>query len=101
MKTHDEMIAVITAHKEGKKIECRYKGCDKWFCSPSPIWDFSEREYRIDPRDESELVPHWVALYLDPDKLFRIGSTLYSTVPKGAVRLTTEHPPIMLPRRKE
>lgn len=51
--THDEMIAVIQAHKEGKTIECRQrthletKG--SWQIVPVPSWSFSSYEYRVKP----------------------------------------------------
>ena len=50
---HDEMIAVIQAHKEGKEIQFRcVDDFDKtWtgYSESSPSWDFSEFEYRIKP----------------------------------------------------
>ena len=48
--THDEMIAVIQAHKEGKTIESRARGYrwDKWVTlNEEPSWQFSEYDYRI------------------------------------------------------
>ena len=48
--THDEMIAVIQAHKEGKTIECRMKRePDEWEAITKPSWDFSILEYRVKP----------------------------------------------------
>lgn len=42
------MIAVITAHKEGKRIEAINKiGADrKWEYAPKPCWDFMTFNYR-------------------------------------------------------
>lgn len=45
--THDEMIAVIQAHKEGKQIQSR-RG-DWWIDIFEPSWDFSKYDYRIKP----------------------------------------------------
>ena len=49
--THDEMIAVIQAHKEGKVIEWRDKEHpeDLWNAPGNPCWDFSTFDYRIKP----------------------------------------------------
>lgn len=47
--THDEMIAVITAHKEGKTIEAIAKaGPRGWFtiAAPTPQWNFALYDYR-------------------------------------------------------
>jgi hypothetical protein len=50
MMTHDEMIAVIRAHKEGKTIECRKCGDvrDPWEVA-GPTWDFPAFDYRVKP----------------------------------------------------
>jgi hypothetical protein len=47
--THDEMIAVIQAHKEGKKIQ--FKFCDTWVdCEENkPSWCFKTCSYRVKP----------------------------------------------------
>jgi hypothetical protein len=49
---HDEMIAVIQAHKEGKTIQFKYKAKDyEWkdCISNKPSWDFTEYAYRVKP----------------------------------------------------
>jgi hypothetical protein len=56
--THDEMIAVITAHKEGKAIECQLKGFSRWLPMLNK-WDFSAFNYRIKP----EPIEMWVNVY--------------------------------------
>ena len=49
--THDEIIAVIIAHKNGKSIEASAKGKDCWYQMSNPKWNFSEYNYRIaEPR---------------------------------------------------
>lgn len=48
--THDEMIAVIQAHKEGKTIEWRYKRLDVrggWQIVTLSVWNFEAYEYRV------------------------------------------------------
>jgi hypothetical protein len=46
---HDEMIAVIQAHKEGKKIEISWKGDKEWDLLDSALWNFNSFNYRIKP----------------------------------------------------
>ena len=45
--THEEMIAVIQAHKEGKAIEVTGAGIDEWTVANSPLWDFNKYRYRV------------------------------------------------------
>ncbi len=50
--THDEMIAVIQAHKAGKNIQWRHmSGTTEWETASSPAWDFSVNNYRIAPEN--------------------------------------------------
>jgi hypothetical protein len=57
--THDEMIAVIQAHKEGKKLECKCKAIvhDGWVSAPVPLFDFHRFDYRVKP--EPRVVEGW------------------------------------------
>lgn len=48
MKTIEEMLAVMTAYKEGKTIEVGYKGSD-WEEIDTPSWDWSTLDYRVKP----------------------------------------------------
>ncbi len=52
--THDEMMAVIQAHKDGKHIQClcKHPGAPhEWVDVPSsPVWDFHRFYYRIKPK---------------------------------------------------
>lgn len=63
---HDEMIAVIKAHKEGKQIECKENAEDEWGITLYPRWDFVNYDYRVKPETEKkywskpEDVPMWV-----------------------------------------
>lgn len=48
------MIAVIQAHKEGKKIQCTTLLSGEtqepqWIDLETPLWDFSMRLYRVKP----------------------------------------------------
>ena len=54
--TDDQILAVVQAHKEGKKIEHRLKNPldgqpEDWIEIPSSgwIWNFLERDYRVAP----------------------------------------------------
>ena len=56
--TTQEMIAVITAFEQGKKIECTSKIYPEvgWNPATKPIWNFDEYIYRI--VEEPEYVPY-------------------------------------------
>lgn len=46
----DEMIKILNAYKEGKKIECRYKDrsmSDSWSYIDVPAWNWEMYEYRV------------------------------------------------------
>ena len=47
--TDEEIIAVVSAHKEGKTIEVASKGRSNWEISKSPYWNFDFCDYRIKP----------------------------------------------------
>ena len=48
--SHDEMIAVIQAHKEGKKIQARAAMTNNdWRDTDNPFWDFHYLDYRVSP----------------------------------------------------
>ena len=52
--SHDEMIAVIQAHKEGKKIQYQDHGDINWNdCNFDPGWDFENTNYREKPETRS------------------------------------------------
>lgn len=68
MMTHDEMIAVIQAHKDGLKIEYKLSSYQDglWIPVSSPVWDFKEVEYRI-----AKTVPRklWQWIYKNGDNV--------------------------------
>lgn len=53
--THDEMIAVIEAHRDGKLVQYRYASSalrrdERWFdVSGSQTFNFQNHEYRVKP----------------------------------------------------
>lgn len=47
--TDEEIIAVVTAHKEGKTIEVSVNYADDWGITRSPVWDFEKYNYRVKP----------------------------------------------------
>jgi hypothetical protein len=49
--TDDEILEVVQAHKEGKKIQIRWKDTDvSWIAmSHDPNWDFVNVDYRVAP----------------------------------------------------
>lgn len=52
MKTTEEMMAVMTAYKEGKIIESKYvheHNTVTWAAAPMPCWDWSNYDYRVKP----------------------------------------------------
>lgn len=57
--TDQEIIDIVTAHKEGKTIEYKRKGLDNigWhvYC-PNPMWDFRNFNYRV--KEESKYRPY-------------------------------------------
>ena len=59
--THDEMIAVIRAHKYGNRIECKRNDEDvQWKAVENPIWDFNRNDYRI-AREPRKCWVNWAA----------------------------------------
>jgi hypothetical protein len=52
--THDEMIAVITHHKNGGKVEYKEDGAETWTeLYAEPLWNFAQHDYRIKPEPRS------------------------------------------------
>lgn len=54
-----EMIEVMQAFEDGKKIEFRYKRYKKWQSCPEPKWDWFMNEYRIAPEPEPKKEGRW------------------------------------------
>ena len=54
MMTHDEMIAVITHHKNGGNVEYKDHGAETWIkLLTEPLWNFARHDYRIKPEPRS------------------------------------------------
>lgn len=51
-----EMIAVMQAAQEGKKIECRRLTSENWIELIHPHWDWEDCEYRVKP--ETKVRPY-------------------------------------------
>lgn len=47
--TDEEIIAVVTAHKEGKQIQQRSKGAKDWNDTDKPNWNLYVLDYRVKP----------------------------------------------------
>lgn len=62
--TTQEKIGIMTAHLEGKPIECRHKLMKDWHGDANPAWDWANYEYRVKPQPKelwvvsSEGYPH-------------------------------------------
>ncbi len=50
--TIDEQIAVMTAFKNGAKIQTKCKTVGVWVDNETPFWNFPEFEYRVTPTCE-------------------------------------------------
>jgi hypothetical protein len=60
--THDEMIEVIQAHKDGKVIQIRMaNGGSEWMRNDAPQWNFFSAEYRVKPVPKE----YWLVPYID------------------------------------
>ena len=47
MKTLDEQIAIMTAYKNGARVERRPSGTVYWLHCDAPSWDWENYDYRI------------------------------------------------------
>lgn len=48
----DEMISVMDAFRDGKKIQCKWIGIEnEWNDINEPFWDWYHYEYRIKPEE--------------------------------------------------
>ncbi len=92
-----EMIEVLQAAKRGEIIESKHKASDHWEYVITPHWDFMAKDYRIAPKKEPKLVPHWPALFVRQGTgIVYLSDSLFAEPPITALRLATELPPIML-----
>ena len=63
--TIEEMIAVLQAAKEGKKIRFRNKGREDWYNIDNTVWNFEFCEYEAvkEPRH------FWINIYPNGDRI--------------------------------
>ena len=61
-QTHDEMIAVIQAHKDGKRVQWRNRGSEQneWRDATPPTFSFGELEYRVKPESPEPPREFWL-----------------------------------------
>ena len=57
------MIAVITAHKEGKAIESYSHLFGDWFACTNPAFDFGSHQYRIKPEPQKPTAEDYLAAH--------------------------------------
>jgi hypothetical protein len=89
--THDEMCAVIQAHKEGKQIQCCEIGRLCWYdCNPG--WEFGDYIYRVKPAEPKKVK---LLAWLDCDQLFWLRETASPKWP--SVRVPSEDKEIEIP----
>ena len=84
--THDEMIAVIQAHKEGKEVEWRPTGAERWRLA-TPLWDFDTCEYRIKPEPKTI----WVNEYDDDGYIYNNEQNAKRSAAGHALRVAVEY----------
>ena len=68
--THDEMIEVIQAHKEGKTIQYYdLVECGGWndTADNDPLWDFPKTIYRVKPEPREVLLKKNGDTWVDAD----------------------------------
>lgn len=71
MKTIEEMIAVMKAFIEGKKIEYVSVIANEkiWNLTENPLWNWAIKDYRVKP--EPHYVPYDSVVEVDRDKWVR------------------------------
>jgi hypothetical protein len=73
--THDEMIEVIQAHKDGKAIQARLAGGgSEWKRNTAPQWNFLSAEYRVKPEPKE----YWLVPYKN-----KLGFTVFGSSTKN------------------
>lgn len=58
----EEMLAVLQAFQEGKRIEYRPFGFADWTPAEPPTWNFGAGDYRVNPEPRPDVVLDYVAL---------------------------------------
>jgi hypothetical protein len=65
MMTHDEMIKVIAAHRDGADVEFQDRS-GPWSSTVKPLWDFLHNQYRV----KTEPLICWANVYSTGAPLF-------------------------------
>lgn len=85
--THQEMIDVIQAHKDGKQIQFQAGGCLLWIDvqDNDPSWDFNSCNYRIKPEPRR----FWLNVYPDT-RIYKVHLSLQSATENKSKRIPVE-----------
>ena len=75
---HEDIIKVVTAHANGKKIQTRLRNSgEEWYIIREPCWDFFHYEYRVARRNLGTRLWFWrsepgsIVFILHPDGTFK------------------------------
>ena len=60
MKTIDEMIAVMTAYKNGAEIEVERTDKNDWTLNTFPSWNWKDYNYRIKEQKKTVTIEKWL-----------------------------------------
>lgn len=85
MKTIDEMIEVMQAFSEGKKIEMGDGSVDHWIPVEHPMWNWGSMDYRISSKQSTKPYINWEHVSDEYNWLARDlngNAYLYSTKPQ-------------------
>jgi len=70
MNTLDQMLEVITAHKEGRAIEYRSATMhDAWLMAKGPTFNFDYNEYRVKPEPKPDKVGY---IRITPSRIYGV-----------------------------
>lgn len=103
-KSTAEMIEVMKAYEEGRKIECHHEMWDKGVYTPAkyPSWDWNTMDYRVaspKPKKIIKLYPALMKGISAPNDYF-ISTSLFESIEDAkkdllnTVRLLTEYPAV-------
>lgn len=82
MKTLDEKIAVMTAYKNGARIEACANNTSIWLLSDEPTWDWYSCDYRVAIHTPKVVAPREFALVNEPGhRVWCLGK--WGTVPSS------------------
>ena len=78
MKTIDEMIAVMTAYKNGAEIESidKFSNSREYKSNAAPVWNWSNYDYRIKEQKKTITIEKWL-FKNDGEYIVREGDSSY------------------------